>query len=158
MRLTRTLALAPVIIAALIAGGCEDPDNFLEGSITSQYDMSFDSVEVTQFLQSNSLHIEYIRGQGTGEEKPLRVTVSPTPAGPGTYIDGDTASVRLSNSLASSSQLPTVTSAEVVLDAFTPGEVDSEVGGTVGAMFTRTGSGDAFSLEGAFKASLQVVR
>mgnify|MGYP000137354198 CR=1 FL=1 len=52
---------------------------------------------------------------------------------------------------------PPMSSGTVTLNAFTPGAVDSEVSGTVGAMFTGSGDGDAFSLEGAFKATLIVV-
>jgi hypothetical protein len=149
--------LIVLALLSFLAAACEDPDNFIDGSITSQYEMGFDSVAITQFLQSNSLHVEYVREQGTGEEKPLMVTISPTPPGPGLYIDGaDGYSINITNRLATANALPAIQSAEVELDSFTPREVDSDVAGRVGALLNRAGSGDAFSLEAGYKSSLRV--
>ncbi len=137
--------------------GCDDPANFLEGSLASQYDLSFDSVESIEFIQSRVLHIEYVRSLGAGEEKPLMVTISPTPEGPGSFVHGEGGvSIRIDNSLSTATLLPETTSAEVELDAFTPGELDSTVRGSIHAMFTNSGAGDAFNLEGAFETTLRV--
>lgn len=154
---TTTIVTSLLSLTTLLLVGCEDPDNFIEGSIASQYDMDFSSVEVTQFIQSRSLHIEYVRDQGTGEEKPLMITISPAPEGPGTYVDGeDGYEINVTNRLATSNALPAVQSADVELESFTPGEPDTSVRGSAGALFNREGSGDAFSLEAGFRASLRV--
>ena len=150
---TMAVALAPCLLLALpCTWGCEDDENFLEGSLDSQYDLSFDEVEATQFIQSRQLLVEYVRG---GDEKPMIVTIV-NPDGPGTF-DYDAHEVNFSSSLpAGSGALPDVTSATVELEVFTPEVIDSEVEGAIHAMFTNAGTGDAFSLEGAFLAPLQV--
>ncbi len=142
--------------AALVIGllGCEDPDNCLEGSLGSVYDLSFNDVQAREFRQSKQLAIEYVRGQGTGEEKPILLTLMPTPDGPGafSYADGE---VGIDNSVVSGALLPDLTSAEVDLDAFTPNEAGTNVQGSVHARFTN--AGNTYSLEACFKAPLVIV-
>ena len=150
--------LAPCLALALVAlAACGEEDNFLEGSLGSQYDLSFESVRAREFLTSRQLHVEYVRDQGAGEEKPITVTLQPTPTGPAsfTHVDGN---VAIDNSLgAGSPGLPDLTSATVELVKFTPGTADSAIVGTIHANFTHSGSGDSFSLEGRFSTSLTLV-
>lgn len=151
------LFVAGVAASSLLVSGCDDADNFLEGSLSSQYDLSFDTVRARQFLQSRQLHVEYLRGEGSGEEKPITATISPTPDGPGTFAY-DTNQVNFASSLAPGSPaLPTVTQGEVVVLTFTPESSGSEVVGEIHGMFTNLGTGDAFSLEGAFSTTLEVM-
>lgn len=154
----RTILVVSFVAAlSLLFSGCEDSDNFLEGSLSSQYDLSFDSVRARQFLQSRQLHVEYLRGEGTGEEKPIMATISPTPDGPGTFTY-DTGQVNITNSLAPGNPaLPAVTQGEVVVTTFTSESSGSEVVGEIHGMFTNLGTGDAFSLEGAFSTTLEVM-
>jgi hypothetical protein len=150
--------LVPCLGVALCTlAACGEEENFLEGSLGSQYDLSFESVRAREFLTSRQLHVEYVRGQGAGEEKPITVTIQPTPTGSGsfTYVDGN---VAIDNSLgAGSPGLPEVTRATVNLEKFTPNTADSAIVGTIHANFTNSGSGDSFSLEGRFSTSLTLV-
>lgn len=151
------LIISSVAALSILFSGCEDSDNFLEGSLSSQYDLSFDSVRARQFLQSRQLHVEYLRGEGSGEEKPIMATISPTPDGAGTFAH-DTGQVNITSSLAPGSpELPDVTQGEVVVTTFTPESSGSEVVGEIHGMFTNRGTGDAFSLEGAFSTTLEVM-
>ena len=154
----RLSLLAITAALSLFAVGCEDPDNCLEGSLGSVYDLSFDTVQARQALTSRQLAIEYVRTQGTGEEKPIMVTIMPTPDGPGTFTFQDR-NVSIDNSLASGALLPELTSAEVDLNAFTPAE-DAEgegtsVRGAIHAQFTN--AGNTYTLEGCFKTTLEIV-
>jgi len=151
-----TVAVA-VAIYALAATGCEDPSNRLDGSLSSQYDLSFDRVQARQFEGSRQLLIEYIRGDGGGEEKPIMTTIRPVPNGPGQFRFEDGNVGVDSSLLPGQPDLPELTSATVDLDEFTPNEEGSTVRGSLGAMFTNEGTGDAFSLEGAFETELDVV-
>lgn len=151
MKLTHALAiLAVTATLGLCALGCGDDENFLEGSLDSIYDVTFDSVRARQFIQSRQLLIEYERGGG---QKPIIVTFR-DPDGPGSF-DYDAGEVNFTCA-GVTAMLPEVTSATAELEVFSPEVIDSEVEGAIHAMFTSE-SGSAFSLEGAFKTTLEVV-
>lgn len=148
--------LAAAFAVAVAATGCEKPDNYLEGGLASQYDLSFSSVRARQLEKSRHLLIEYVRDTGTGEEHPITITIRPIPDGPGTFTAEDDQVSIGASTLPGQPTLPDVESAEVELEHFTPGEEGSNVEGSIGAMFTNTGTGDRFPLEGRFKADLIV--
>jgi len=153
----RTFLIVVGAALVLAEAGCSGGDNSLEGSLSSQYDLSFDSVRARQYTQSRQLSIEYLRGEGSGEEKPITVTIMPTPDGPGTFTL-DAGQINFDNSLAPGSpELPSATQGSVDLDVFTPGESGSDISGSIHGMFTNLGTGDAFSLEGSFETTLTVM-
>lgn len=155
----RCAALAAL---CLLGGGpsaaCSDPENSLSGSLASQYDLSFDRTRARQFLRSRQLLVEYVRGDPAAEEKPIMVSVRPTPAGPGLYLHDD-GGVSVDNSLLPGRpDLPEMTSATLELEVFTPDLEGSTVQGSLNAMFTNAGTGDSFSLQGRFLTQLEIVQ
>lgn len=151
MRITHALSIVAVVATlGPWAPGCSDEENFLEGSLDSIYDVTFDTVRARQFIQSRQLLVEYER---SGGQKPIVVTFR-NPQGPGSF-DYDAGEVDFSCA-GVTAQLPEVTSATAELELFSPEVIGSEVEGAIHAMFTSE-SGSAFSLEGAFKTTLEVV-
>jgi len=155
--MTRSLLLLAAIPLLFAAVGCEEEDNVCDGSLKSQYDMRFDRTRARQYQRSEQLAIEFLRGEDSSEEKPLIVTVHPLPEGPGSFTWDDNEVGVDSSLLPGRPELPELTSAEVQLDSFTPDEAEAEVQGSLHAMFTNTGSGDAFSLECRFKTKLEIM-
>ena len=64
----RRLNIGRLVLLGLALGwlGCDDDGaNYLKGSITKSYDMSFDSTRVR--LYESELSIEYVSGSNQGE-------------------------------------------------------------------------------------------
>lgn len=144
------------VVAFTLAGcGDESQDALLEGALCTQYDCHCESVRARQIENSGSLVIEYIRALGAGEEKPAIVTILETPEGPGTFTHA-AGEVGLDNSLTGDFLISDVESAEVHLEAFTPGAAGTEVRGEFDAL-VRADAGDAYPLRGLFTALLEVI-
>ena len=59
--------LASFLVSAV---GCGDKDNYLEGSLSDQYNLDFDSVQVTQYIGARQLLIEYLAARGVCPDDP----------------------------------------------------------------------------------------
>ena len=151
-------------IVRLFAAGCllifisacdETGDNYLEGSVTDGYNMSFDKVRVRLF--PSALSIEYVKNSDAGEKLPLKVTINHPE---GELMAGHDYDVVTEGSISrgvgyDSSPLPELISGTIHLGSFNS-EDGSEVTGDFKAVYRAT-SGAQINLRGGFNADLERV-
>ncbi|MDJ0764040.1 MAG: hypothetical protein QNJ97_13745 [Myxococcota bacterium] len=143
-------------IVVLLSLSCEDDrENYLEGSITKSYDMSFDSTRVR--LYESELSIEYIDDSANGEMIPLRVSLRVADALPQTGGVYDLTVVgTVSRGPGYGSELPELETGELTLSAYEDA-AGADVTGAFDAVFLST-EGNRKSLRGGFSAELEIVK
>jgi len=150
----KTKRLIPLIFilgyCCLLSLGCDDDkDNYLEGSLTDSYNMSFDNVKVGLF--TDELSIEYL----SGNKKPLKLTVKISDQGLLTdtkYDLFDDVNLTRSPDYATS-PLPNIESVELTFSQISD-QAGEQVSGKFKALFEGHG-GNTLILRGGFSAKLQ---
>jgi hypothetical protein len=144
------------LISALIISCKDDDENYLEGSITSAYNMSFDSVRIRLYPYS-ALSIEYVKKSDSGDKIPLRITIDQSEL---QLSSGKNYDLTTTGSIGrgvgyDSMPLPTLTTGTIHLSSF--GTADgSGVSGDFEAVFTGT-NGKKLNLNGGFSGNLDRV-
>ncbi|MCP4676375.1 MAG: hypothetical protein GY854_12860 [Deltaproteobacteria bacterium] len=138
-----------------LAGACDDSkDNYLKGSITDGYNMSFDETRLR--LYSSALSIEYVVNDKEGEKVALRVTLDRNgeTLSTGTKYDLK-ARGSVSRGQGFGSELPDLDTGDLEFEEYseTPG---SSVSGTFNAVFV-TSDGSKKTLRGGFLGDLEVI-
>lgn len=149
MRLTLLIALCFAV------QGCDDSsENYLKGSLTDSYDMSFDKTRVR--LYPSELSIEYVKSSEKSEKVAFRATldVSGGPLADGTVYDLKNRGV-VNRDHTLGSPLPDLESGELKLAEYSS-EDGSAVEGTFKAIFV-TSDKSKQTLRGGFAADLEVV-
>ena len=145
----RLTLIASWIMMAAAVMGCDDRgDNYLDGSLVKNYNISFKSVRAR--LSSTQLAIEYVKDDVAA----LRITLNideVTPKSGGTYDLAAHGSVTRYGDFGT---LPGIESGELTFDAYS--ETDGkEISGDFHGKFV-SDSGSTQSLKGAFKTKLEV--
>ena len=149
---------AAVVCISAYSGGCDDDaDNSLEGSVTDNYDMSFDKVRIRLYPDS-ALSVEYIKNGEAGEKIPLRVTINypELQLAAGMDYDLTTAAATISRGVGYDSlPLPDLVSGTVHLSEFNAA-AGSTVKGDFESVYTAT-TGNKINLRGTFSSKLERV-
>ncbi|MBI2892007.1 MAG: hypothetical protein HYY06_00535 [Deltaproteobacteria bacterium] len=139
-----------LVLAALLWGCDGDSASFIDGSAASSYDMDFDEVRIRLF--STEVAVEYVRKAGSGEELPLKLTVSfaEDPIAAGQPIDLHPPSGTV-NRVPNSPQLPELSDQESTITFET---WSTEAGASIEGTF-RVDFENGTGLNGAFSADLE---
>jgi hypothetical protein len=151
----RSIALVGLLVAAGALSCDQEKDNFLDGSLTDSYDLSFDSVRIR--LYPSELSIEYVKDSSQGEKVALRITLdsNEVPLAAGTLYDLTTQG-SISQGDGYGSPLPDLETGELTLDKYADAD-GSKVKGDFEATFL-TDIGTTLTLRGGFSAKLEVVQ
>ncbi len=149
----RTYLFLIMLLFAVGQVGCDDKgDNYLEGSLVTNYHISYDAVRAR--LYSSGMSVEYMSDTVEGVAA-LRITINTADvvlAAGKTYDLVQYGSVTRFDELGS---LPELQSGEVTLNSFSETE-GSTVAGEFHAIFV-TEEGVTMNLRGGFSAKLEVV-
>jgi len=145
------LLLLMLLLGAIGCGGGDD--NYLEGSLTESYDLSFDETRIR--LYESELSIEYLVETDEGQKVTLRLTVT---RGEGLVEEVAydlTTEGTVGRGEGWGSALPTLESGTLTMSGY-GAEPGVEARGTFTSIFL-TSDGSRLSLRGGFFAPLEVV-
>jgi hypothetical protein len=151
---SRSMALSTLLAVAAAASCDDEKDNYLDGSLTESYDLSFDSVRIR--LYPSELSIEYVKNSSQGEKVALRITLdsNEVPLAADTLYDLSTQG-SITQGDGYGSPLPDLETGELTLDQYS-GTDGSKVKGDFEATFL-TDNNTTLTLRGGFSAKLEVV-
>jgi hypothetical protein len=134
----------------------EEDDNYLDGSLTDSFDMSFSGTRVR--LYESELSIEYVKGSGPSEKVPLILTLklSEGPLAEGISYDLKAIGNASRGQGGYGSPLPELDSGTLTFSSYSE-EDGATIEGSFQSIFN-TLNNTQQTLRGGFSASLEVVK